>query len=157
MLWLIISAVILAADQTIKYFIETNIAMGEKVTVIKDFFYITYHTNTGAAHGILQNGNFIFIPVTIIAVIAIIYFILKRKEKFLKAVLAVLLGGALGNLADRIFKGAVTDYLDFYFGSYNYPTFNIADSCIFVSAILLVIFILFIYKEPGDNKNVSRK
>jgi len=157
MLWFIIPAVILAVDQIIKHLIETGIAMGEKITVIENFFYITYHTNTGAAHGILQNGNFIFIPVTVITVIVIIYFILKRKETFLKAVLAVLLGGALGNLADRIFKGAVTDYLDFYFGSYNYPTFNISDSCIFVSAILLGIFILFVYKEPGDKTNVPQK
>lgn len=157
MLWFIIPALILAADQTIKHFVETMIAFGEKVPVIEDFFYITYHTNTGAAHGILQNGNFIFIPVTIIAVIVIVYFILKRKEKFLKAVLAVLLGGALGNLTDRIFKGAVTDYLDFYFGSYHYATFNIADSCIFISAVLLVIYILFVYKESGEKKDALKK
>ncbi len=147
MIWLLLSAALAAVDQFSKQIIEKNIGYGEKIAVIKGFFYITNHRNEGAAWGVLQGANFIFIPLSIIMMVAMIYFIIKRKEKFLKVSLAVILGGALGNFIDRVFQGGVTDFLDFYFGSYNFPTFNFADMCITCGTILLAIFLLFIYKE----------
>ena len=143
MIWLLLSAALAAVDQFSKQIIEKNIGYGEKIAVIKDFFYITNHRNEGAAWGVLQGANFIFIPLSIIMMVAMIYFIIKRKEKFLKVSLAVILGGALGNFIDRVFQGGVTDFLDFYFGSYNFPTFNFADMCITCGTILCLFLFLY--------------
>lgn len=149
LIWLLLSAVLAAVDQLSKDIVEKNVGYGEKITVIKDFFFITNHRNEGAAWGVLQGANYIFIPLSIILMTVMIYYIIKRKEKFLKVTLAIILGGALGNFIDRIFQGGVTDFLDFYIGSFNFPTFNFADMCITCGTILLAIFLLFIHKENG--------
>lgn len=153
LIWLLLSAALAAADQLSKHFIEKSIGYGEKITIIKDFFFLTNHRNTGAAWGVLQGANFIFIPLSIVMMAVMIYFIIKRNEKLLKAALAVILGGALGNFIDRVLQKGVTDFLDFYFGSYNFPTFNFADMCITCGTIALSVFLLFIYKENGAGEH----
>jgi signal peptidase II len=148
MLWIIIAAAIIVLDQAVKYLISISIGYGEIIPVIGDFFQITYYHNYGAAWGILQNGRYFFIPLTLIIVAAIFYIIRKSESKFLKLSLAILAGGAVGNLIDRIIRGGVTDFLDFHFGSYHFPTFNVADMAVVCGTILLAIYLLFIYKEP---------
>lgn len=156
MIWLILSAVLVFLDQFTKRMIINNIGKGEMVTVIEKFFYLTNHENSGAAWGIFKGGRWIFISITIILIILIIYFIKKSNNKFQTISLAIILGGAVGNVIGRIYKGSVTDYLDFYIGNYNFPTFNIADSCVVIGTILLSIYILFIYKEK-EKKDVEEK
>lgn len=148
MLWIAIVLVLIGIDRYTKYVITQNIKFGDMIPVIGDFFYLTNHDNYGAAWGLFQNGRYFFIPMTIIVTIAMIVILIKAKSRFLKLALSVILGGAYGNLIDRIYKGGVTDFLDFYIGSYHFPTFNAADMCVVAGTILLAVYMLFIYKEP---------
>jgi signal peptidase II len=147
MLWILISAVIAALDQVTKYMVFLNIGYGEKIPVINGLFYLTYHVNKGAAWGILQNGRIYLIILTFIASAIMIYLIFSKSDRMFRLSLSFILGGAVGNLIDRILKGSVTDFLDFYIGSYNFPTFNVADSFITIGGILLAYYLLFVYKE----------
>jgi signal peptidase II len=151
MLYIIIAIIIIALDQITKYLVSVNIAYGELITVVENFFYITYHHNYGAAWGILQNARFFFIGIGIISSAAMIFIILKSESKFLNYSLAFLLGGAVGNLIDRIIRVGVTDFLDFYIGSYHFPTFNVADMSIVLGSILIAIYILFLYKDIEED------
>ena len=153
MFWFIITIIIVALDQLSKYAVVKNIEFGKLIPVIEPLFYLTYHENKGAAWGILQNKRFFFIILTVIALAFIVYFMVKMDNKLLKTALSFILGGAVGNLIERIYKGSVTDFLDFYFGAYHFPTFNVADSFITIGTILLAYYLLFVYKEP--EKKVS--
>jgi signal peptidase II len=148
MLWMIIAAIIIAIDQVSKFIIVSNIEYGKMVPVIDKFFYITYYINKGAAWGILQNGRVIFIIFTPVIAALLIYFIFKSENKLLKLSLAFILGGAIGNLIDRILSGGATDFLLFYIGTYPFPIFNAADMSVVFGTILLAIYLIFIYKEP---------
>lgn len=117
----------------------------ESFTVIKDFFYITYAENTGAAFSILRGQRWFFVTMALIVSVLIIYYIIKHKPKTLEKIsLQLILAGAIGNVIDRIVYGYVIDFLDFYIFGYDFPVFNIADSCITIGAILLIITELFI-------------
>ena len=148
MLWIAIVLILVAVDRYSKYIINLNIEYGDRISVIGDFFYLTNHDNYGAAWGIFQNGRYFFIAMTVIVSIIIIIYMTKAESKFLKLALSVILAGAFGNLIDRVYKGGVTDFLDFYIGSYHFPTFNAADMCVVAGTILLAIYMLFIYKGP---------
>ncbi|MCX7711068.1 MAG: signal peptidase II [Clostridia bacterium] len=148
MLWGIIVIIAVVLDQVSKYIIDKNVEYQSMIPVIDKFFYITYSRNTGAAWGMFKNGRYYFIALTFVISIALVYMIIKSDNKFLKLSLSMILGGALGNFIDRVRVGSVTDFLDFWFGSYNFPTFNVADSFVVVGTILLAIYMLFIYKEP---------
>jgi signal peptidase II len=150
MIWVIIVAVIVALDQITKYSVIKSIGFGELIPVIDRFFYLTYYENKGAAWGILQNGRYFFIVLTIIVSVIIAYYIYKSDSKLQSISLSLVLGGAIGNLIDRVYKGGVTDFLDFHFGSYNFPTFNVADSFVVVGTSLLAYYLLFVYKEKED-------
>ncbi|MGI6509449.1 MAG: signal peptidase II [Erysipelotrichaceae bacterium] len=117
----------------------------ESFTVIKDFFYITYAENTGAAFSILRGQRWFFVTMALIVSVLIIYYIIKHKPKTLEKIsLQLILAGAIGNVIDRVVYGYVIDFLDFYIFGYDFPVFNIADSCITIGAILLIITELFI-------------
>ncbi len=152
MIWAVIAVLIVILDQTTKFYITRNVSFENPINVINNFFYITHTTNKGAAWGILQNGRYFFIPLTIIVSIALIYFLAKSDNKILKLSLSLILGGAAGNLIDRIIKGSVVDFLDFYFGSYNFPTFNVADSFVVVGTFLLAYYMLFVYQEKKETE-----
>ena len=119
----------------------------EKIKVIEGFFYLTFIENKGAAWSILQNGRYFLIILGIIISCVIIYLLTRVHDRLAGISLSFILGGGIGNLIDRIFRGSVVDFLDFYIGSYNYPTFNAADCFIVVGTILLAYYILFVYKE----------
>jgi len=152
LIWITIIVFIIVADQVTKFVVVNNVETGELIPVINNFFYITYHRNAGAAWGILQNRRYIFITLTTIFSLIMIYILFKSKDKLLKLALSLVLGGAVGNLIDRVIKGSVADFLDFYFGAYHFPTFNIADSFIVIGTIVLGIYLLFYYKEPEAEK-----
>lgn len=155
MIWAVIILAIIGLDQLTKYIVINRIGLGEEKTVIDGFFYLTHWKNTGAAWGIMQNGKLILIPVTIIVSIVLAYYLVKSKNKMFKVSLSLILGGAIGNLIDRAFReGGVVDFLDFHFGSYNFPTFNVADSFIVIGTILLGYYILFVLK---DDKAVTQE
>ncbi len=152
MLWIAIAIVIVAFDQISKLLIIGNINLGQQIPVINDFFYITHWKNTGAAWGMFENGRFFFIPFTIILSIVLIRIHMKSDSRFLKLVLTIILGGAMGNFIDRVYRGSVVDFLQFFFGSYQFPIFNIADSFVVIGTALMVYYILFMQKENEKNE-----
>lgn len=149
MIWLAVIFLAVVMDQVTKFWIVQNVAYDTSITVIDRFFYITYISNKGAAWSILQNGRYFFIAATAVISVVLFYILFKKaNDNLLKLTLALIIGGALGNLIDRIFRGGnVVDFLSFYFGSYHYPIFNIADSCVVVGTILLAYYLLFVHKE----------
>ncbi|TYQ15578.1 UNVERIFIED_CONTAM: signal peptidase II [Acetivibrio alkalicellulosi] len=148
MLWILIIVLIASLDQLTKHMVINNIELGNSITMIENFFYLVHWRNKGAAWGIMQDKTTFFIVATIIISIFLGFFMHKNDNKVLRFSLAMILGGAIGNLIDRIFRPeGVVDFLNFYFGSFNFPAFNVADSFITIGTIVLAIYIIFIYKE----------
>jgi len=148
MLWVIIIILGVALDQITKYIVINNIEFGEMIPVIDKFFYLTYHENKGAAWGILQNGRYFFIALTAIVSAAIAYALYKSTNRLLKFSLSLILAGAIGNFIDRLIKGSVADFLDFYPVNYHFPTFNAADILVTCGTALLAYYLIFVYQEP---------
>ena len=136
----IISFIVLIFDQISKIICDVYLRLNESITVINDFFNITYVQNDGAAWSILNNQRILLILIGVLALYFIYKFIDDFKENK-RNILAfgLLIGGILGNLLDRIFLGYVRDFLDFNLFGYNYPIFNLGDIGICIGVILLVI------------------
>lgn len=153
MVWIILAIIIVGLDQLSKYAVIRNISSGEANPLIDGFFYLTHIRNKGAAWSMFQNGRFFFLILTPIIVAALVYFLLKSKHKLLNISLSFIIGGAIGNFIDRLLKGSVVDFLEFHFGSYVFPIFNVADCFVVVGTILLAYYLLFIYKDKTEEKN----
>ena len=154
MYFALFTLLLIIADQVTKYFTVSMLKPVGSVEIIKNILNFTYVENRGAAFGILQNARWVFIVLTTIAVAAIIIYLLKEKpkDKTLTCSLSLILAGAIGNMIDRILKGFVVDMIEVTF--IDYPVFNFADCCVVIGAILLGIYIIFIYKEPQkEEKN----
>lgn len=147
MIWGIIIVIAIAFDQASKFYIHRHVEYLSMTPVIDKFFYITYTRNSGAAWGIFQNGRYFFIAVTIVVSLVLLYMLIKNDNFILRLSLSFILGGAMGNFIDRVLVGSVVDFLDFHFGSYHFPTFNIADSFVVAGTFLLAYYILFIQKD----------
>jgi len=148
-LWFIVTIVMIAVDRFTKFYVSTNMELGEKIKVIDKFFYITHHTNKGAAWGIFHNADMtLVLGIMSVIVSVIMIFIFFKFDKWpVHLSLAMIISGALGNAYGRIFNGEVTDFLDFYIFKYDFPIFNVADMMVTLGTILLVIYILFFHKE----------
>lgn len=145
-----IAGAVFAADRASKYWIEQNVSAFDTVTVIPGVFNIVHAQNRGAAFGFLNQAegalrNFLLIGVSA-AILIYVAIQLWRMPKHMwpegnlaPAALALVFGGALGNLFDRIWRGSVTDFLQVFIGSYEWPSFNVADSAITVGAGLLFV------------------
>ncbi|MGV8059548.1 MAG: signal peptidase II [Smithellaceae bacterium] len=139
------AAVIIALDQITKAAISSRFLMHESYEVLNGFFNLVYVMNPGAAFGFLSGASatfryIFFIGVTFIAILLIIYYLVKSKPGSIVSVISLTLifAGAVGNLIDRIRFGAVVDFLDVYIGTWHWPAFNVADSAITVGAILII-------------------
>ena len=111
---------------------------------------LTFVVNYGFAFGLLNNPslNQILVSLVILAIIVyFLYLLIKTQDKIFQLTLTLILAGALGNFIDRIFRGFVIDFIDIYIGKYHWPAFNIADSCITVGFVVLMINILFLNKK----------
>lgn len=148
--WFIVTILTIAVDRITKYYISSTMDIGEKTRVIDNFFYITHHTNKGAAWGMFHNANMTLILGILSVVVSIVMiFIFFRFDKWaIHLSLAMIISGALGNAYGRIFSGEVTDFLDFYIFGYDFPIFNVADMMVTLGTGLLIVYILFFYKEP---------
>lgn len=155
MLWIILIAGLIGLDQWTKWFFFTNQVQFENFEVIKDFFYLTYLENRGAAFGVLQNFRWGFIVITLGALGALIWYFLRNNHGVLRTALTFLIAGAIGNFVDRLFRGYVVDFLHFYPFGYDFPIFNVADMCVNIGVFFLIIYILFIYKEPKKDLKES--
>lgn len=146
MIWALIIIIGFILDRLSKFWVLDSL-VGAPITVIKDFFYFRHLENEGAAFSILQGKTLLLTILSSVVALVLLYVLVKYKNKFLRTTLSIILGGALGNLYDRISRGSVVDFIEVHFGSYVFPTFNVADSLVVVGTILLAIYILFIYKE----------
>jgi len=137
----IIMFLIIILDQIIKNIILNNFYFGQSLAVINNIFHITYVQNTGAAFGILKNHSLFFIIITIVIISAIIFMLHKsfKGNIYLNIYFGLILGGAMGNLIDRIRLGYVVDYLDFRI----WPVFNLADSFIVIGSIFIMFYMFF--------------
>jgi len=148
---------ILIIDQVSKIYIRNLFAdknPGYYISVIGNFFRITFVQNYGAAFGISlfrpKINNIIFISISIIAIIIIIYLLLKSQTNWTRYSYTFILAGAVGNFIDRIFFGKVTDFLDFDFPDFivqRWYVFNIADASIVVGITILMIYFIFFEKK----------
>jgi signal peptidase II len=155
--FLLISVLVIILDQASKWWIVRHMDLYQSIPVITNFFAITSHRNRGAAFGILQNQQWLFIVVTVCVVAAIIYFLIKaKKETMLTRIsLSLILGGAIGNLVDRIRTGEVVDFFHFQFGTYQFPIFNVADSAICIGVTLFVLATFFASKDKQLDTSVG--
>lgn len=148
-----ISVLVIIFDQVSKLVIENILNVGQSITIIKNFFSLTYINNYGAAFGIFKNSPIFLLFISIVALILIYSnsFNFKSNKKNDLA-FGLITGGILGNIIDRLFLTYVRDFLSFKLFSWYAPVFNIADSAIFVGVILLIIAII-----KGDDKHDRRK
>ena len=141
--WLGLSALVIVLDQLSKYWISNNFSYGESLYVLDIFNLVLVH-NTGAAFSFLSDAGgiqrWLFSIIAIVASVWIIWLLRKHQHQMLFALaLSMILGGALGNLIDRVAYGYVVDFLDFHWNAYHFAAFNLADSAITCGAILLII------------------
>lgn len=153
---LIITLLCALTDQIIKIIVIGTMSINSGVSIIDNFFSITYVENDGAAWSIFSGNRIFLIIISIIALILIYLYFFKNQnlKKFELINYSILIGGIFGNLLDRIKFGKVIDYLDFKIFGYNFPVFNFADICIVVSVILLLIYNIINrneYKNANDN------
>ncbi len=147
----IIVSIVLSLDQLTKFFITKNLLLNQSLPVIKGIFHITLVHNRGAVFGILKNQDPLFIFTSIFAIILVYYSLKKNiQQKTYTVSLTLILGGALGNLIDRLFFGYVIDFLDFRI----WPVFNIADSAVTIGAILLG---WSVFKRTENRKQKTEK
>ena len=157
-MYLIFVAVFAALDQIIKLIVSLSIDLNIPTPIIPGFVNLTYVLNTGAAFSIFEGGRIFLIPLTLIMIIAGLYLINNKKttEKFTLWVLTLITAGGIGNLIDRIFRGAVIDYIDLDININfikTFAIFNFADMCVVVGGIALVIsLIISIIKDAKAKK-----
>ncbi len=142
-LWIALSTLVIALDQWSKHAISSHFAYGETYTVTSFFNLVLMH-NQGAAFGFLNEAGgwqrWLFTAIAVIASVWVVYLLRKhREQKLFCLALALILGGALGNLIDRIAHGYVVDFLHFHWELHYFPAFNLADSAITGGAALLLL------------------
>ena len=148
-LYLWISGVVVALDQVTKALVDGYMELHESHTIIEGLARLTYVQNRGAAFGILSDADlpyqsilFSLVSVAALAAIAVFAWRLPANSRLPQVALALIMGGAVGNLLDRARLGYVIDYVDVYWGRHHWPAFNVADAAISVGVCLLVLDIL---------------
>lgn len=148
---LLIALAVVVFDRLTKLWIEHSLADFDSISVIPGLFRIVHTENPGAAFGFLADGNVllrvaVLIGVSVIVVVFVALALWSHRTSFTalwsRLGLALILGGAIGNLWDRVFRGTVTDFLEIYQGAWTFPAFNVADSAITIGAVLLLIDLL---------------
>ncbi|MCM3489658.1 MULTISPECIES: signal peptidase II [Alkalihalophilus] len=141
MMYYIIALIVILIDQVTKWIVDTSMEIGESILVIENVLYITSHRNQGAAFGILQGQMWFFYIITTIVIIGIIYYMEKeaKGDVLFATSLALILGGAVGNFIDRVFRGEVVDFVDTFIFGYNFAIFNVADAALCIGVGLLFI------------------
>lgn len=137
-LWIVAATIII--DQLTKFLVVKYMTIGQSISIIDHFLYITSHRNEGAAWGILQGKMLFFYVVTLIVIGVVILWIRRldvKKEKLLVIALSLILGGAIGNFIDRVMYQHVVDFINTYIFGYDFPIFNIADSALCIGVFLM--------------------
>lgn len=149
-LYFLLPTIYVALDHITKFFVIQNIPYRSFIK-INDYLSIVNVSNTGVAFSMFQNNNMFFIVLVSLVIIFLIYFIIKNRKELTKLQthsFLLILAGGIGNLIDRLFRGAVVDFIDVgYKEVYRWPAFNVADSCICIGIGLFVISVLFFSKK----------
>ena len=150
-----IAVAIVALDQATKAMVKSQLPLHESVTVIPGFFDLTHVRNTGAAFGMLNNINFAYKPAVMVIValvalgaVASYALTLPTTQRIARYGLALILGGAIGNLIDRASMGYVVDFVDVYWRGVHFWAFNVADSAITVGVVLMLLDVLGVGRAP---------
>lgn len=148
-----LSIILLLIDQISKLLVVKIIDINHPIQIIKNFFYLTYTHNTGAAFSILTGQRIFLILIGVVILIILFNYLRKNKveKKVDKISFSLIIGGALGNLLDRIVRGYVVDFIDVKIFGYNFPIFNLADTFIVIG-----VFLLLITLTRKENKNDNR-
>ena len=153
-LYLMLPLIYILLDQITKLLIIKNIPYHSFIK-LNDYFSIVNVGNTGVAFSMFQNNNIFFIVLVSLVLIYVIFFLVKNNKDFTKLQInsfLLIISGGISNLIDRIFRGAVVDFIDIgYKNVYRWPAFNIADSCVCVGVTLIIISILFFSKKKNNN------
>lgn len=146
-IWIALSLFIAVADQLIKFAVLKNITSADIITVIPKVLQLVFVKNTGAAFSLFSGKTYVLSMISIAVCAVVLWYLLKKKpqNRLLLISLGMILGGAVGNLADRVFRNYVVDYMELCF--VRFPVFNLADVAITVGAVLLMIYVIFF-----DNK-----
>lgn len=138
---IIISIILLCIDQISKLLVVNLLTKTDSITIIKNFFYLTYINNDGAAFSILVGKRVLLILIAVLVIVMLIRYIKKNniQNKLELVSISLILGGSLGNLMDRVVRGYVIDFLDFKIFNYNFPIFNIADTFIVIGVIMQLL------------------
>ncbi|MCX5725398.1 MAG: signal peptidase II [Nitrospirae bacterium] len=152
----LLAGTIIVIDQVTKLFIMQAMRLHESIPIVQDFFSLTYIRNPGAAFGLLAGSSnafrMVFFGVSSLIALGLlgtILFRLPEKDWVGQLSIAGVLGGAIGNLIDRLRYGEVIDFLDVYVNSYHWPAFNVADSAISVGVVFLIIHFAFEKKDEA--------
>ncbi len=157
--YLLISLAVLLLDQWSKWLVEAHLSNHASITVIPGLLDFTHVLNTGVAFGLFASRGTVTATavLTLLGLAALLfvgyYFLaVPRRDRMLLVALALIMGGAVGNLLDRIARGAVTDFVDFYFGTYHWHTFNVADSAITVGIGLMILGAFRHHPKPAGEQ-----
>ncbi len=154
-----VAGVIFALDRLTKWIIETRVTFVDTLQVIPGFFDIVHSQNRGVAFGLFNDSTsqwrtslLVLFSLAAVALVAVILWGAERLDRLSLTGFALILGGAAGNVFDRIVWGRVTDFLDLYVGDYHWPTFNLADTAIVIGCGLLLLEVL---RPKRQTANVS--
>lgn len=152
----VLTIILLCIDQALKVLITKSLSIFQSVTIIPNFFNITYVENTGGAWSILSSNTFLLTIISAIVLIGLNIYLEKKQEYSHLEIISygLIMPGVLGNFIDRLINNAVIDYLDFKILNYNFPVFNFADILIVCGIAILILEILI---EERNMKNASEK
>ena len=151
---LVIAGLVVVIDQVIKYFVAMYLPQAGVVTAIPHLLDLNYVVNPGVAFGMFENMRWIFVALTSVIIVVLLYIIIfkKIKSKMFLISSALIIGGGIGNLIDRVLYGYVIDYLQLSFFS---PVCNFADYAVTVGTVLLVIYLLFMSDSSKKENKVE--
>ncbi len=155
LLWMV-AVLTIIADQGSKVFVAKRMELGQSIPVLGNFFRITFIRNAGGAFGIFLGGGWFYLLASILAIILIFFYLRKMSAGYLwsRISLALILGGALGNLIDRVRYGMVIDFLDFGIGRLRWPVFNLADAAVTVG---VAVFLVFMFQKKAEDRGQDKK
>ena len=151
LIWVIISLAVVLLDQGTKLLVIHNIAPTDTISVLPRILNLVYVKNTGAAFSILSGKTFFLSLISLAVCVGIVWYLIKNRpeNKLLLLSVSLVLGGAVGNLIDRMLRGSVVDFFEVIF--VDFPVFNVADIAITAGAVLLMIYVLFFDREKKSS------